>query len=295
MDSAPSVSRIPPRNGRSWLRYSLFVSLALVVAVLLVALGSGFSQQSPANPPSNRLPPASQQFGDPAPAPSPDSGDAVAFIVDGAAMASEKLRETRLEKSDPADLSAAAKQAWRGYPRTSWPVGWYVARMTEKVRADSFVRNIYLNPDDVPIADEVVSQLDIVLQHFAAPAISRLYTETMLAATRDIDDTSLEWQPVTMTKVKTRSASGDLVEKEVLSMVSDGPSLVYRGSADGSLRGVPQNSLPTLRKIKEARYFFICEVGVGIIEWFRVLGLCPESAVPALHAEVYAEAELALR
>jgi hypothetical protein len=293
-----STSSHPPQRGSVPMLVGCCVAiLAVALTVRMWAHGDDRGKQSLTEPGGDPSSHAFQQLGTPASAALPDPSDAIDFIVDGATMASEKLRSACNAMSGQTEATVADLDAWLRYPRTKWSIGWYVARMTEKVRAEVFVRNIYLNPDDFPLAEEVVAQLDIILQNFVAPAIRRHYEATMSAVTHDIDDANvaLEWQPAAMTKVKARAPSGGLVDKEVLSLPTDGAMMVYRGSADGGLLQVPQSSLPTLRKIKEARYFFICEVGAGIIDWFRVLGVCPESSVPTLLGEVYAEAERSLR
>lgn len=76
---------------------------------------------------------------------------------------------------------------------------------------------------------------------------------------------------------------------------TEGTQFIYRTKEGGGFVGVAQNDLPSVAAVKQARSFFICEVGCAVIGWFVGAGVLDGLRAEALRGEVFAAAEGSMR
>ncbi len=70
---------------------------------------------------------------------------------------------------------------------------------------------------------------------------------------------------------------------------------MYRTREDGGFDALEANTLPSVRKLKDVRAFFITELGCAIVAWFVAVGALESHEAEAVRAEVFHQAQQSLR
>ncbi len=197
----------------------------------------------------------------------------------------------------PGNVSSEPVTDWLEYPRTTFTLGWYLARMGDDAGARVLVRNVHLNPTDTPIPAAMITQLDVIFRSIIVPRVTQFQQAHVQASIADVSamQEQLPWKAVVTSSKLVSRKGGGAENLTFLALPTEGPTHVYMTTADGGYVSVEQNRLPSLAALKRARSFFISELGSALVTWFIAVGVCDSERANDLRAEVFGAADDALR